>query len=95
MEETTYLIFTTPSCGKCQIIKKHFETKDVGDKVLFIIASEPDGNKLAVKYGVRSLPTLIGYVGESVSTCILGDPYDIIAIINDLIEKRHKSSVQP
>lgn len=59
----TLVQFYSNACGACLLAKPAFDRieRDLGDRVQFVRLSvvEGAGRELAVRYGVRSLPTLI------------------------------------
>ena len=47
-----YLIFTTPNCGRCKVVKNIFEQKNVPFKEVNIVESQ-ENLELAQRYGIQ------------------------------------------
>ena len=57
-----YKLFTTPSCKSCPAVKNFVSTLSLD--VELIDASTEQGREQALKYGVRSVPTMLFFENE-------------------------------
>lgn len=53
------LLFTSPTCAPCSLLKKDLDKLGLGDRVTQINVAESDSLPLMTAYGVRSVPTLV------------------------------------
>ena len=53
--------FWAPWCGPCKMMHPVFEqlSAEYGDKVKFVRVNTDEENQLAMRYGIRSIPTLL------------------------------------
>lgn len=53
-----YFVITTPSCGKCKIVKGLIADRGFEDKIEMLDYNSPEGKALAGKFGIRSAGTI-------------------------------------
>lgn len=49
-----YVVLTTPTCTSCRILKKLVVAKNLGEKVSFVDALTPEGQKVMERSEIRS-----------------------------------------
>lgn len=61
-------------CGPCKMIAPHLEeiAEELGDKVKIVKLNVDDNQETAIKYGVRSIPTLILFKGGEAADMQVG-----------------------
>lgn len=61
-------------CGPCKMIAPHLEeiADELGDKVKIVKLNVDDNQETAIKYGVRSIPTLIMFKGGEAADMQVG-----------------------
>lgn len=61
-------------CGPCKMIAPHLEeiAEELGDKVKIVKLNVDENQETAIKYGVRSIPTLIMFKGGEAADMQVG-----------------------
>lgn len=80
------LLFSTPTCGQCKLVKQRFEKE--GIPFTYVDCMTADGESMTADYGIKSVPVVLTLSHEgSVLQKVQGLP-SIYDFINDLKKKR-------